>query len=115
MEKTQTIAARLRQQAERLLQALEAIPDPETFIEADRAAKAWLMVNKVMKEIGEGAEADAALRPAELQANPVAIAEDVLKPMLETLRPYFEQRLHDLSREWWEKALPGAKEAAWGD
>ncbi len=51
MESTQTttrttLRQRLQAQAERLLQAFEALPPPETYLEAERSAKALMAISK---------------------------------------------------------------------
>ena len=57
MENTHiTQQTRLRQQGERLLQALEASPAPETFAEILRAARALIAVKKALDLVH--AEAD---------------------------------------------------------
>ena len=56
MEQTD-ITQRLRKLANRLLDAYEAIELPQTFAEADRAAKALISISKAIKLAGDEAPA----------------------------------------------------------
>jgi len=63
MEQTD-ITQRLRNLANRLLEAYEAIDLPTTFTEADRAAKALISIGKAIKLAGDEVPAPKAAAPA---------------------------------------------------
>jgi hypothetical protein len=77
---------RLKDQAEALLKAFEAIEAPQTFAEADRAAKALLNINKVLEQVhGSEPETPAVERP-------------VLADMSEELKPVMAATYRRLAR-----------------
>jgi hypothetical protein len=74
---------RLRDQVERLLRSLEALPEPTTVAEAERAAKALKAVEAVVTQVC-GKEARAPEKPEEITEE-----QDILA----TWRPVLDRRL----------------------
>ncbi len=59
---------RLRDQAEALLRAVEALEPPKTYVEAERAAKTLLAVGKVLDAVNATQPDDERIPPASMRA-----------------------------------------------